>query len=128
MLRFGELERTTIVRKYILSVLLILLITTIVSAFLSNFTSTIVSLSYNLFVSLIYIYIWNLVAKYSPDSIMHVYLGGTGLRLITAMFVCLFYCYLVVDRTSRMFFALTFCTYYIIMLVYDTIFFVKHKD
>ena len=56
MLRFGELERTTIVRKYVLSVLLILLITTIVSAFLSNFTSTIVSLSYNLFVSLIYIY------------------------------------------------------------------------
>lgn len=90
-------------------------------------TPMVTSIIYSLVVSGLYIYIWKLVARYSPDSLMQLYLGGTGLRLITAMFVLLVYCYLVKDKPLRMTFALVFCFYYIVMLVFDTLYFVKFE-
>ena len=122
------------VRKYLfVSFSLIAVLTLCVLGYMFVFSNTnvvtpmLTSIVYNLVICSLYIYIWKMVAKYSPDSILQLYLGSTGLRLITAMFVLLIYCYLVTDKPLRMNFALVFCFYYIVMLVFDTLYFVKFE-
>lgn len=84
-----------------------------------------VSYIYNIIVSMLYIAIWRVVMKYSRDSALQLYLGGTGVRLITAMFVVLAYSIAVEDKPERLTFAAVFCIFYMVMLIYDTMFFVK---
>lgn len=131
MRRFDEKELSQITRRYILFCVVIITLLACVGIGVDIYTghdlssALGISVTYNLIISFIYIIIWRLVVKVSRDSSMQVYLAGSGLRLITAMFVCLIYAVEVESKPERIIFAAVFCTFYMMILIADTCFFVK---
>lgn len=119
-------------RQYVKGVLFLLIGITLTALAYMNISvrhqllwPIIISLTYNAVISILFICIWKTIMANARESAVHLYLGATGGRLVTAMFVILTYCLLEDSRPTRLMFALTFCSYYLIMLVFDTVFFIK---
>ena len=130
MLEEGKIKNTF--KQYIKNALIILVGTTLGALICMNVTGKdtllqpiIVSLAYNALVSLLFIYTWKTIMQNAREYIVHFYMGATGFRLITAMFVILAYCLIEDIRTLRIQFAIVFCIYYFVMLIFDTLFFIK---
>ena len=119
-------------RKYIKYVLLLLVGITLLAFIYMNISCTpqllqpiIISLIYSATVSLLFILIWKTVVNNSHEYAVQLYLGFTATRFITAILVILAYFLLENILRARLLFAITFCSYYLIMLIFDTIFFIN---
>jgi hypothetical protein len=130
MLEEGTINNTF--KRYIKNALIILVGTTLGALMYMNVAGKetllqpiIISLVYNTLVSLLFIYIWRAIMQNAREYVVHFYLGATGFRLITAMFVILAYCLTEDIRTQKIQFAVVFCIYYFIMLLFDTLYFIK---
>ncbi len=73
-----------------------------------------------------YIQGWRAVARRSPDVLPKYYLAGSAFRLMAAAIVLLVVCVVKrVDIDAIRWFAIVFIVYYLVMLIFDAIFFAK---
>ena len=86
----------------------------------------IVSTVFHLVCSISYGQAWKAVARRSPETLPKLYLASSAFRLILAAMVMLVWCF--INRGSLesiKWFAAVFIVYYVVMLVFDAIFFAK---
>ena len=121
-----------LVKKYMSMGMAILLITGIVTAIVDSFitdaqlvTTNVVSFVFQLILIAAYGMAWERVAKSSPKNLPVLYMSATGLRLLIAALVLLVYMFTHRTSGSLLAFSVVFVVYYIIILIYDTIFFVS---
>jgi len=73
-----------------------------------------------------YIQGWRLVARRSPELLPKYYLAGSAFRLMAAAVVVLVYCvFNRHDVTAIKWFSIVFIVYYVVMLIFDAVFFAK---
>ena len=73
-----------------------------------------------------YIQGWKVVAHRASEALVKYYLAGSAFRLMAAAIVLLVYCFVMRhDITSIKRFAVVFIVYYIVILVFDAVFFAK---
>lgn len=82
-----------------------------------------ISALYTVFINSIYVVFWRKMAKTSPNVMTKFYLAASALRLVSAAFVVTAYCLICHDKNSIRDFALLFMSFYIVMLVFDSVFF-----
>ena len=121
-----------LVKKYMSYGVAILLIMGIVTAIVDSFitdaqlvTANVVSFVFQLVLIAAYGMAWERVAKSSPKNLTVLYMSATGLRLLLAALVLLVYMFTHRTSCSLLAFSVVFVVYYIIILIYDTIFFVS---
>ena len=121
-----------LVKKYMSYGVAILLIMGIVTAIVDSFitdaqlvTANIISFVFQLVLIAAYGKAWERVAKSSPKNLTVLYMSATGLRLLLAALVLLVYMFTHRTSGSLLAFSVVFVVYYIIILIYDTIFFVS---
>ena len=121
-----------LVKKYMSYGVAILLIMGIVTAIVDSFitdaqlvTANIISFVFQLVLIAAYGTAWERVAKSSPKNLPVLYMSATGLRLLLAALVLLVYMFTHRTSCSLLAFSVVFVVYYIIILIYDTIFFVS---
>ena len=121
-----------LVKKYMSMGMAILLITGIVTTIVDSFitdaqlvTANIISFVFQLILIAAYGMAWERVAKSSPKNLPVLYMSATGLRLLLAALVLLVYMFTHRTSGSLLAFSVVFVVYYIIILIYDTIFFVS---
>lgn len=68
---------------------------------------------------------WRTVAHWSTASLPVFYLAASGIRMLAGMATVVVYLFLVSDAASVRAFVFIFLTYYLVLLVYDTLYFVK---
>lgn len=68
---------------------------------------------------------WRTVAHWSTASLPVFYLAASGIRMLAGMATVVVYLFLVSDAASVRAFVFLFLTYYLVLLVYDTLYFVK---
>lgn len=81
---------------------------------------------FHILCSLAYIWGWQTIAHRSPETLPKYYLAGSAFRLIAAAMVLLVFC--VIKRSdveNIKWFALVFIAFYLVILVFDAIFFAK---
>lgn len=84
-----------------------------------------ISALYNVLVNSVYVSSWRRIAKLSPNIMTRFYLAASALRLISAALVVTVYCLICHDKNSIRNFALLFMGFYIVMLVFDSVFFAR---
>lgn len=84
-----------------------------------------ISALYTILINSVYVSFWRKIAKSSPNIMTRFYLAASVLRLIPAALVVTVYCIICRDKNSIRDFALLFMAYYIVMLVFDSIFFAR---
>ena len=85
-----------------------------------------ISVGYSLICAESYIQGWKVIARRSPENLPKYYLAGSAFRLMAAAIVLLVYCVIMRhDITSIKWFAVVFIVYYLVILVFDAIFFAK---
>lgn len=84
-----------------------------------------ISALYTILINSVYVSFWRKIAKSSPNIMTRFYLAASALRLISASLVVTVYCIICRDKNSIRDFALLFMAYYIVMLVFDSIFFAR---
>ncbi|MBR1687517.1 MAG: hypothetical protein IJ710_03175 [Prevotella sp.] len=85
-----------------------------------------ISLVFQLFCTVAYGQAWKAIARRSPETLPKLYLAGSAFRLMAAAIVLLICC--VVNRNdvaALRWLAVVFIAYYIVMLIFDAIFFAK---
>ena len=125
-----NIDRTCATYKKIASGLLVAL--TFAGAVLSLMTGAglgwmlIVSVVFHAFCSLAYITGWRALARRSPETLPKYYLAGSAFRLMAAAIVLLVVCLLKrADIDAIRWFTIVFIVYYLVMLIFDAIFFAK---
>ena len=89
-------------------------------------TPMLISVVFSLVCGIAYIQGWKAIARRAPESLPKYYLAGSAFRLMAAAMVLLVYCVIMRhDITSIKWFAIVFIVYYIVMLVFDAVFFAK---
>lgn len=68
---------------------------------------------------------WRMIAGGSVSSLPLFYLAASGLRMLAGVAFVLVYLFVVKDTLTVRFFVITFLIYYLLLLIYDTIYFVK---
>lgn len=84
-----------------------------------------ISALYTVVVNSAYASLWRKMAKSSPNIMTRFYLAASALRLISAALVVTIYCIICHDKSSIRDFALLFMAFYVVMLVFDSIFFAR---
>lgn len=84
----------------------------------------IVSCLFTLVTSFSYSFFWRLIATKHPDNLTAFYTASSGLRMLLAL-ITMFAYYLVAGRSEMLSFIAVFIMFYIIMLIYHTVFFSK---
>lgn len=85
-----------------------------------------VSALYSIIVNLAYGSLWKRIAKSAPGTMAKFYLAASALRLITAALVVIVFC--VINRSDKELirnFIFVFFTFYLVMLVFDSVFFAR---
>lgn len=80
---------------------------------------------YTLVVNIAYGAAWKSVAKSSPATLTKFYLAAPALRMMAALMVVVAFCLLSSDKTSIRDFILMFFGFYVVMLVFDGMFFAR---
>lgn len=89
-------------------------------------TPLIVSAVFSLVCSVAYIMGWKAIARRSAEMLPKYYLAGSAFRLMAAAILLLVYCVISRDDiTAIKWFTIVFIVYYIVLLVFDAIFFAK---
>lgn len=78
---------------------------------------------YTLLANIAYGAAWKGVAKSSPSVLTKFYLAASALRMIAAVMVVVAFCMLIHDKTAIRDFVLMFFGFYVVVLVFDGIFF-----
>lgn len=84
-----------------------------------------ISALYTIIINFVYVISWGKIAKSSPNTMTRFYLAASALRLISAALVVTVYCLIIHDKDSIRDFALLFMAFYIVMLVFDSVFFAR---
>jgi len=85
-----------------------------------------VSVVYTVIVNYAYGLSWKHIAKSAPGTMAKFYLAASALRLITAALVVVSYCIISRnDNESIRNFILLFFAFYIVMLIFDSVFFAR---
>ena len=85
-----------------------------------------ISLVFCLLSGQVYIQGWKAVARRAYDALPKYYLASSAFRLMAAAIVLLVYCFIMRrDIMSIKWFAVVFIVYYIVILVFDAVFFAK---
>lgn len=84
-----------------------------------------ISAVFQLVACVAYAFVWKHVAASSPDSLPTLYMTASGCRMFAGIVTVLAYCFSIEDKASIRFFVITFLIYYFIMLIYDTIYFMR---
>lgn len=84
----------------------------------------IVSSIFTLLIALLYSILWRHIATKHPDSLTAFYTASSGMRMLLAL-VTMFVYYLITGRSGMLPFVIIFMAFYIVMLVYHTIFISK---
>lgn len=85
----------------------------------------VISAVYALVTNTVYCLSWKAVAKSSPNALGKFYLAGSALRMMLAVLVAVAYCVIVGDRDAILNFILVFSSFYVVMLVFDGVFFAR---
>ena len=85
-----------------------------------------ISAVFLIFCSTAYICGWQVLARRSPQTLPKYYLAGSAFRLMAAAAVLLVFCVVKRDDPGAIkWFSIVFILFYLVMLIFDTIFFVK---
>lgn len=84
-----------------------------------------VSALYTIIINFAYGLLWRRQAKSSPANMTRLYLASSVVRLITAALVVVSYCMLNQVKEDIRNFVLLFFVFYMIMLVFDSVFFAR---
>jgi len=84
----------------------------------------VVSSVFTLAVSFSYSFFWRMIATKHPDSLTAFYSASSGLRMLLALITMLAY-YLIKGRSEMLPFIAVFMVFYMVMLIYHTMFFSK---
>ena len=85
-----------------------------------------VSALYSIIVNFAYGSLWKRMAKSAPGTMAKFYLAASALRLITAALVVIVFC--VINRSDKELirnFIFVFFAFYLVMLVFDSVFFAR---
>lgn len=69
--------------------------------------------------------IWKSVARTSLASLPTLYMAASAIRMFAAIVVVVGFLFLVSNKEAVRFFIITFLIYYFLILIYDTVYFVK---
>ncbi len=124
------MSKTTV--KYMTYGTLILVLTGVATAVVGNLLTDMSVMSFNaiafifqLVLILIYGIVWDKVAKSSPKNLTVLYMSASGLRILLAAILLLIYMFINRGKESLTTFSIIFAVYYLIILIYDTTFFVS---
>ena len=84
-----------------------------------------VAAGFQVFASLTYGLAWRAVTSSSSASLPTFYLAASGLRMIAGIATVLIYLFLAADEMQIRFFVFLFLVYYLVLLIYDTLYFVR---
>jgi len=85
-----------------------------------------ISALFHILCSIAYIWGWQALARRSPETLPKYYLAGSAFRLIAAAAVLLVFCVVKRDTPEAIkWFSIVFIIFYLVMLVFDAIFFAK---
>ena len=84
-----------------------------------------ISAVFQLVACIAYGLVWKWVSTSSPASLPTLYMAASALRMFVAVVIVLAYCFLTDNQASIKFFVVTFLIYYFVILIYDTMYFVK---
>ncbi|MDO4160341.1 MAG: hypothetical protein Q4D41_07785 [Prevotellaceae bacterium] len=84
-----------------------------------------VSILFSLFSSFAYGRSWKSMARMSQSGLTKFYLAAPALRLIAAAAVVLVYSLIVHERQPIIHFVSVFCAYYVVLLIFDCVYFAK---
>lgn len=85
----------------------------------------VVSALYTLAATVVYGLSWKGVAKSSPKTLTRFYLVASALRMLTAVMVVVVYCVIIKTPEAIRNFVLVFFAFYLVMLIFDGIFFAR---
>lgn len=85
----------------------------------------IVSTVYSLVMLFAYGACWKGVAKSSPSNMGKFYMASSAMRMVSALLVVVVYCFIVRQFDAILHFVVYFLLFYIVMLVYNVIYFTK---
>ncbi len=124
------MSKTTV--KYMTYGTMILVLTGVATAVVGNLLTDMSVMSFNaiafifqLVLILIYGIVWDKVAKSSPKNLTVLYMSASGLRILLAAILLLIYMFINRGKESLTTFSIIFAVYYLIILIYDTTFFVS---
>ena len=84
-----------------------------------------ISAVFQLVACIAYGLVWKWVSSSSPASLPTLYMAASAFRMFVGIVIVLAYCFVADDQTSIKFFVVTFLIYYFVILIYDTMYFVK---
>ena len=118
------LKKTT--REYMISTLFFTLSMYIGTITVGMEDYGLISAGFHILCSVAYIGGWQALARRSPETLPKYYLAGSAFRLMAAAAVLLVYCVVKRDNPEAIkWFSIVFIIFYLVMLVFDAIFFAK---
>lgn len=118
--------------KYMTYGTMILVLTGVATAVVGNLLTGTMVMSFNaisfifqLVLIVAYGLTWDKVAKSSPKNLTVLYMSASGLRILLAAILLLIYMFINRGKESLTLFSIIFAVYYLIILIYDTTFFVS---
>ena len=105
----------------------------IVLAFMSIKFSTdlvnalIVTVLFSMISSITYGLVWKRIAVHSPAALTKFFLAAPAVRMVVAAVVMGVWCYVVRDTAAIKSFVLIFFVFYLILLVFDCVFFARQE-
>lgn len=85
----------------------------------------VVSAVFQLVACIAYGMVWRKVASSSPGSLPTLYLAASAIRIFAAIATVVIFLFWVDNKTAIITFVITFLSFYFVMLIYDTWYFVK---
>lgn len=85
----------------------------------------VVSAVFQLVTCIAYGVVWRKVALSSPGSLPTLYLAASAIRMLAAIVTVVIFLFLVDNKVAITTFVITFLSFYFVMLIYDTWYFVK---
>ncbi len=120
----GSIKKTT--REYIIYTLFLTLSMYIGTLTVNMEGYGLISAVFHILCSAAYIGGWQALARRSPETLPKYYLAGSAFRLMAAAAVLLVFCVVKRDNPGAIkWFSIVFIIFYLVMLVFDAIFFAK---
>ena len=119
-----DLKKTT--REYLITALFLALSMYIGTLTVNMEGYGLISAVFHILCATAYIGGWQALARRSPETLPKYYLAGSAFRLMAAAAVLLVFCVVKRDNPEAIkWFSIVFIIFYLVMLVFDAIFFAK---
>lgn len=90
-------------------------------------TPVLISVIYALVTNLAYGLSWKAVANSSPNTLSKFYLSASAIRMMAAVLVAVVFCVMNDNREAIINFVIVFSAFYVVMLVFDGVFFARQE-